>query len=367
MKKCIYLLSCLITFYLAGMFHSRFLMLLFAAECLLYMIMFIQSRYFKKSLNLQLLPVSGDLRKNNHSKYEILVINKGKIPITRVKIKMVVSYRQQQVKQEAIVYGCAGTGENIRLSLNMSAGYCGLIDLWLDHVWVYDYLALFHPRVRLQSVTTAAIFPAEKAMLINASANGSHEHEIIEEFIAQPDRGDSLEVRQLREYIAGDSFRQIDWNLTARTNKLWSREYEKEQDQDLSLYLDWRSEETPMIGQMDAFYEALSALVLGLLKERMTIQVWWQSAGNDKTGQPAGLAYRTITQNGQFRELLYSLYQEPWPNKKNQALSTVNQAPEGWNGIWLDIKLQIFHNGKLIFRFTKENFAEDIGQQVISL
>ncbi|NVJ60676.1 MAG: DUF58 domain-containing protein [Gammaproteobacteria bacterium] len=51
-------------------------------------------------------------------------------------------------------------------------------------------------------------------------------------------RGDGLEFHQLREYRIGDSLRQIDWRASSRLNKLISKEYQEEKDQNIVFLLD---------------------------------------------------------------------------------------------------------------------------------
>ena len=51
-------------------------------------------------------------------------------------------------------------------------------------------------------------------------------------------RGEGLDFHQLREYREGDSQRQIDWKASARMQRLISRQYQDERDQQVVLMLD---------------------------------------------------------------------------------------------------------------------------------
>jgi len=51
-------------------------------------------------------------------------------------------------------------------------------------------------------------------------------------------RGEGTDFNQMREYRVGDSLRQIDWKATSRAQKLISREYQDEKNQQLVLALD---------------------------------------------------------------------------------------------------------------------------------
>jgi uncharacterized protein (DUF58 family) len=51
-------------------------------------------------------------------------------------------------------------------------------------------------------------------------------------------RGEGKEFHQLREYRQGDEFQKIDWKATSRLQKLISREYQDERDQQIIFVLD---------------------------------------------------------------------------------------------------------------------------------
>jgi len=53
-----------------------------------------------------------------------------------------------------------------------------------------------------------------------------------------PRPGEGSDFHQLREYRDGDSLKQIDWKATARTQKLITREYAQERDQQIVFLLD---------------------------------------------------------------------------------------------------------------------------------
>jgi len=75
-------------------------------------------------------------------------------------------------------------------------------------------------------------------------------------------RGSGLTFRQLREYQRGDEIRQIDWKATARQQRLISREYQEERDQDILFMLDTGRRMRAMDGELSHLDHALNALLL---------------------------------------------------------------------------------------------------------
>lgn len=75
-------------------------------------------------------------------------------------------------------------------------------------------------------------------------------------------RGAGQEFKQLREYQRGDEIRQIDWKATARQQRLVSREYQDERDQEVLFMLDTGRRMRAMDGELSHFDHSLNALLL---------------------------------------------------------------------------------------------------------
>jgi len=52
-------------------------------------------------------------------------------------------------------------------------------------------------------------------------------------------KGHGLEFSEFKAYSPGDDFRNLDWNALARTDKLYTRQYQEEQDVKILLILDY--------------------------------------------------------------------------------------------------------------------------------
>lgn len=75
-------------------------------------------------------------------------------------------------------------------------------------------------------------------------------------------RGQGLEFHQLREYREGDALRQIDWKATARTDRLVSREYQDERDQQIMFVIDCGRRLAARDGELAHFDHVLNAALL---------------------------------------------------------------------------------------------------------
>lgn len=75
-------------------------------------------------------------------------------------------------------------------------------------------------------------------------------------------RGEGLDFHQLRDYREGDAPRQIDWKATARLQRLVSREYRDERDQQIILVLDCGRRMAAQDGPLSHLDHALNAALL---------------------------------------------------------------------------------------------------------
>lgn len=78
----------------------------------------------------------------------------------------------------------------------------------------------------------------------------------------RPRRGEGLEFHQLRDYRPGDALRQIDWKASVRRQKMISKEYQDERDQQLFFMIDCGRRMRAQDGPLSHFDHSLNALLL---------------------------------------------------------------------------------------------------------
>ncbi len=110
--------------------------------------------------------------------------------------------------------------------------------------------------------------------------------------------GGENEFQRLRPYVAGDTYRHIDWKATARRREYITREFGQESNQNLIFLLDCGRMMSARSGSLTAFDHALNAAVLlgqvalkhgdrvGLLAFDREMRVWLPPrAGNRSAGR----------------------------------------------------------------------------------
>lgn len=87
-------------------------------------------------------------------------------------------------------------------------------------------------------------------------------------------RGAGLDFDELRPYAEGDDIRHIDWNVTARTGRAYTRLYHEERERALTVALDLRA-------SMFTGAQRLKAVAAGAMAAAI---VWQVSANRDRAG-----------------------------------------------------------------------------------
>lgn len=100
-------------------------------------------------------------------------------------------------------------------------------------------------------------------------------------------RGEGTEFHQLREYRTGDSLRQIDWKATRRAQKLISRDYQDERNQQVVLLVDTGRRMLAHDGNLSHFDHALNAsLLVAFIALRQGDSVGLMASGGESRWMP---------------------------------------------------------------------------------
>jgi len=75
-------------------------------------------------------------------------------------------------------------------------------------------------------------------------------------------RGEGTDFHQLREFRQGDRLSSIDWKATSRMNKIISRDFQQERDQQIIILLDCSKNMRSKDGDLSHFDHSLNALLL---------------------------------------------------------------------------------------------------------
>lgn len=233
------------------------------------------------------------------------------------------------------------------------------------------FLLSFYLKRHMKDEMTVIAFPKQAGMNIENCGLLSGSEELPSGNSLLPGE-DHDEIRQIREYREGDPIRHIHWNQTARSGKLWIREYEESKG-GIVLILDFPAGEQIPGDEADAFYTLVGAVITGIFAHVSVVHVRWKSGGMDICG------------SGQIRELFVRLYHMRGDCDVRRGYDERGACGEGEtekNGpgslsesadlrdmpvIRLSADLTLYAGDRAVFQFSKERILEDLAGRAFSL
>lgn len=365
MKNLAFLVLILMTCYAAGMFQYQPLMFLFVLECVYFILMIVQVCYFKRHLSLSFLRPSDAAQKG--SKYGCIckVRNTGKLPVSRFGLRVSFSYGQKIGSFKGNLFAGSECGDS-NIQFQIYTKYCGLIETEIKWLKVYDYLSLGSLKKHLRQKMTLAVFPKERALHLVFDSFEGLGTALMERQLMRQTNHTYGEYSQSREYRPGDPTRHIHWNLSARTDQIWVREYGQEADFPVSLLLEldlFDLSIPDIVERMDAFYELLSALILGLLQHVSAVLVYWYG------GEEMGLVSARVVDAADCRTLLHCLYEVDFLDQEPEEANLFfqNWATGREDFLRLTSGLCWYYGQALIYQFSEKELDREIEDQVYQI
>lgn len=345
MSKFAFISIALLTYYLAGMYLSLPLMIMGIAELIALPFLFVLPRMLRKHLSAEFVKQSESTGEGVETPCLIRLHNGGRLPASRCELRFRFSYLHDDRRKTRKLYCSADRGDS-ETRLLIRSQYCGLIRITADRLRVFDYLSLFSAVDPLDMTMEAAVFPAEQTLRIIMPESAYGVEGISEYTVNRPGEGGD-EIRQIREYRTGDSNRRIHWNQSAKTDRLWIKEYERETDVTADLLI--TPGEDMSVKQLSLFYKLLSALVLGLLENIAAVRVRWYD------DEKSAFLEHDITDPDGCREMLLRLYRSD--------LSVGTDLPP--HLFRVTTALELYRENTLIHRFSADNLTTELNETEI--
>lgn len=365
MRKIIYYIFFIFTFYLAGTHRLKVLNLLVFSELILFIILYLTTRYFIKSVDAKVEIYSGEIKKGNTIKGKIIVANDGYLPITRFSIK--IEYFNNKVSKTAVkkIKGYVSARSKIQVEFQMKSEFCGIVNLRIKEIKVYDYLSLFKKKKKGNSHTEILVFPSGYQLKAEIESNNYiyfplEEGRYSETLVNQPP-----EILWIDKYKEGDSMRDIHWKLSARNNEVLSKKYSSDTENRITFFIDLRKEKDVSIEKKDVFYELCSAISLGLVEKKVSHLVRWYDNKKDSIVE---ILVRTEEDYfNMIEELMVKvdLYEEKADNKLLNKLYSYESYFETVISLNLEFKLTL--NESLLMQFSEENYIQEIERRCLTV
>lgn len=218
-----------------------------------------------------------NLRKNEDGTIELTVQNPSPVPVClcvcRVRL-------ENQLNGEAQTFELAcGVWPKKSQTVRAAFGspFCGRIRLSVVSVRLYDCFGLIGVKAgaeaRAASVVQPDTFPQN--LLFTPSAARVEE---AEDYSAERPGSDLSEIFQIRDYVPGDSPRQVHWKLSQKYGKLIVKDASLPITRSAALFWE-RAESRPASARTDAEAEIVVSLCRNLLAQSVQFTLCWNENG----------------------------------------------------------------------------------------
>ena len=353
------LLFCI--YYIAGMYGSPALMVLFLTQLLLLPVMFLLSVYLKRHFTAEFSEKTVYAEKGIPFTWRLQTENSGRLPVSRFLVRIRIDRTGRRAWERKKVRGNSDCGRQT-ITLRDVPEHCGIERFHAEKLKVYDYLSLFSRTEKMDDEMRVIVFPGKYDMRIEAASAADGGENLYQHDPFLPGN-DHDEVRQIREYRDGDSIRHIHWNQTARSGQLWVKEYEEEKTGSVGIFLDLQGKENPSASDMDAFYTLLWSLIFGLMKSVSSVRVCWRS---EEQGRVCGMEVRDEQQCRKLFAVLYRAAEGPEAEGReaDEPLGEYRILP---GDMRLTQDLEWLLGEKLICRFSKDTLEEELRDKVFRI
>lgn len=361
MKKLIALLMLVLLWYFSGMYRQGAVMAVTICLAVMIPVLAVTAFIQKRNLKLTLPKTQLIAYKGIEKAVTIYAENKGLLPVNYFKVWLLLSYQNDRKPLKRKLTGSAlgkRSAEN-RSEFYLTAPYCGIIDVELRKMRVYDNLALFSSRKKLNEHLKVLVFPVPAEMDLRMPSFGSYDSFPVTDSVSEKSGDDHSEIRMIREYRPGDLNRHIHQNYSARTDSLWVKEFHKENDYFFDVILDTSSDQPPDAETLDALYEIFYSLIITLIHKEILLKVhWFDSRLN-------GLRESSIENEGQAAQLLASIYNTDTSCTRECFARSANELMA--RSMTINTSLEWYFYGKAVHRFNKALYRRELNYMSFEL
>ena len=240
-----------------------------------------------------------------------------------------------------------------------TAPYCGLLEINIKKVRIYDYFGFFSNSKKVSSeVYEIFILPEPKTMNLYMPAFGTYTSHPVADSSSNKAGDDHSEIRLLREYRDGDLMKHIHRNLSTRTEKLWVKEYNRENDFIFDLFLD--TSDTALTTQtLDALYEIVFTVLGSLIEKETIVKLHWYDRNS------GGIRIAEISDRETLHETVPLLYKSDLRCTSDEFHNATGNI-DG-SGMLINSQLEWYFNNKHIYTFNNEAVEHELIENVFDL
>ena len=225
-----------------------------------------------------LLPVN--LRKGESGTAELTVQNPTWLPVCRLDCRVRLE-NQLNGEVQTVQLGCGvwpKRKETMKIALQ--SAWCGRISLTVEKVRLYDCFGLLGVKAESDAHGACVVQPDTFLQTLVLSPAAAHIDDT-EDYANDRPGYDLSEMFQIRDYVPGDSQRQIHWKLSHKYGKLIVKDPSLPITRSAAVFWE-RTEEQPTAARTDAEAEIVVSVCRNLLSKSVQFTVGWNEEATGK-------------------------------------------------------------------------------------
>ena len=357
MKKLLALIILAAALYFGGMNDQTAVIVSVLCLLIVFLVSFIFSRVMKRFVSADLPVGVSTVYKNTESVLKIKVFNSSRVPLSRAALSMRMKYKNSRTVSSKRFRVSAPGGE-CESEIFFTPPYCGIIEARIKKIRIYDYLYMFSCSKKLGCKSEIYILPPPRELRIIMPDFGAYTANAVTESSSDKSGEDHSEIRLVREYRDGDLMRHIHRNYSARSGKLWIKEYYRDNDRKINVYLNTSSKQPLSADLLDAYYELVSSVLTSCVKYGLSMRINWLDA---ESGQAREYELRCSDDVSALLAKLYCTNTACSP----EAFAAVFGDTD--SGMVLSASLQWIFGGVPVFTFDKKTLSAQLESRVFVL
>lgn len=228
--------------------------------------------YLKKQLAVSV-EAAVSQRKGDDGKITVKLQNPTVFPALRIRCDVVVQNQLNREKNSQKIMTYVLPKKKQKNTLRIGSEYCGRIRIAVQQVTLYDCFGLIGIRYACKAVTHMTVQPDTFEPVVTLIPNPSSTDD--SELYSQERPGaDMTETYQIREYVPGDSPRQIHWKLSNKFDKLIVRDPALPITRNVLVFWE-RTGESGDLDRIDAQAEVVISLCRSLMDGGIQFTIGW--------------------------------------------------------------------------------------------
>lgn len=232
------------------------------------------------SADVQVIPT---MSKNSPVQGRLIIKNSGVIPVSRVYCRVQVINHLTKEKSELLLELKAVSKGKVQKEFQIASAHCGYLYVSVEKIDLMDWMGFLPVSCRAQTPGQAlgkvSVLPDTFSSGIYLSMSMARRDDA--ESWSQDHRGnDYTEVFALRDYVEGDSLKQIHWKLSSKRQQLIVKEPSLPIEKSLLIFWD-KNAAAAAPEEMDAMAECVASIGQEILGQGISFTLGWTEGKNN--------------------------------------------------------------------------------------